>query len=97
MWAARRVFRWRSYDTLDFDEWTSGKREKLTALGKQWFKGPGSQAFSSYDTLDSVSMVQGGDPDLCEICGKHKHREYCKGHPDHEPPARVRFAETVPA
>lgn len=82
MWAPKRVFRWRTYDTIEFDEWTSGKRDKLDTLAKQWFRGPGSEAFRSYDTLDSVSIVEGGDPDVCDHCGKHKRRVYCTGHND---------------
>lgn len=80
LWAPKRVFRFRTFDTMDFEEWTAGKRDRLDPMAKQWFRGVGSTAFRAYDTLDSVSMVEGGDPDLCEHCGKHKRREYCKGH-----------------
>jgi hypothetical protein len=81
LWAPRRVFRWRSFDTFDFDEWTAGKRDKLDPVAKQWFRGPGSMAFRSYDTLDAVSMVRGGNPDgVCSYCDKKKRVEYCTGH-----------------
>lgn len=80
LWRPRRVFRWRSFDTLEFDEWTAGRREKLKPLAKQWFRGPGSEAFRTYNTLDAVSMVSGGNPDECEVCGRHKRRETCAGH-----------------
>lgn len=83
LWAPRRVFKFRTYDTVDFEEWTAGKRDKLQHLAGEWFKGPGSRAFAAYDTLDSVSMVAGGDPDNCEFCGKRKRAEYCKGHDAH--------------
>lgn len=80
LWAPRRVFKWRTFDTVEFEDWTAGKRDKLDPLASQWFKGPGSRAFSAYDTLDAVSMVAGGDADQCEYCGKKKRAELCKGH-----------------
>lgn len=80
LWAPKRVFKFRTFDTIDFEEWTAGKRDKLDPLASQWFKGPGSRAFDSYDTLDSVSMVEGGDPDQCQYCGKKKRADYCRGH-----------------
>lgn len=80
LWAPNRVFKFRTFDTAEFEEWTAGKRDSLKPLAAQWFKGPGSRAFSAYDTLDSVSMVAGGDPDVCQHCGKKLRAEYCKGH-----------------
>lgn len=80
LWAPKRVFKFRTFDTVEFEEWTAGKRDKMKALASEWFKGPDSRAFASYDTLDAVSMVSGGDPDNCEYCGKKKRAEYCKGH-----------------
>jgi len=80
LWAPKRVFRFRSYDTIDFEEFTAGKRDKLEPVTGQWFKGPGSDAFGAYDTLDSVSMVSGGDPDRCEHCDRKIRAEYCRGH-----------------
>lgn len=85
VWSPKRVFQFRTFDTVDFEEWTSGKRDKLTPLGTEWFKGVGSRAFSSYDTLDAVSMVtHGEDEKKCSGCGKSKRQEYCKGHSDEE-------------
>jgi len=70
LWSPRRIFRWRTYDTIEFDEWTTGKRDRATPLASSWFKGVGSDAFASYDTLDAVSMVRDpGDGDNCLSCG----------------------------
>jgi hypothetical protein len=85
MWAPKRVFKFRTYDTIDFEEWTAGKRDNLKPMTAQWFKGVGSAAFAAYDTLDSVSMVSGGDPDVCEHCNLKVRASYCKGH--HDAPA----------
>jgi hypothetical protein len=80
LWAPKRVFKFQTFDTAEFEEWTSGKRDKMRPLAAQWFKGPDSRAFASYDTLDSVSMVSGGADDTCPYCDKKKRVEYCKGH-----------------
>jgi hypothetical protein len=81
LWAPKRVFQWRTFDTIEFEEWTAGKREKVNPLVAHWFCGPGSAAFRAYDTLDSVSMVKQSDADdRCVYCDKKKRAEYCKGH-----------------
>lgn len=85
LWAPKRVFRFKSYDTIEFDAWTSGKREQADVLHKEWFRGPGSRAFATYDTLDAVHVVKGGNVDgLCDICDLPTRREMCKGHDPHE-------------
>jgi hypothetical protein len=83
LWAPKRLFSWKTYDTIDFEEWSAGKREKLDPMVTEWFYGPGSDVFRSYNTLDAVSMVSGiTDDGTCNICEKRKRAEYCKGH-DH--------------
>lgn len=80
-WAPKRVFNFRTYDTIEFEEWSAGKRDKIPALGSTWFKGPGSRAFSSYDTMDAVSMVgHAAESGLCDACDLPVHKTYCKGH-----------------
>lgn len=78
MWKAKRLFRWVTYDALDFEEWTLAKESKLSALNKSWFWGPDSPAFHSYRTLDPVSRVgevlEGG---TCAHCGGAKTRPKC--------------------
>lgn len=78
LWAPRRVFRFRTFETSDFEEWTSGKRDKLDPIAKQWFKGPGSRAFGSYDTLDAVTMVaNASESGICENCDGTITRRRC--------------------
>jgi hypothetical protein len=85
LWAPKRVFKFRAFDTIEFEEWTAGRREKVAHLNRQWFKGPGSRAFGTYDTLGGVAMVTGGDNDgRCPYCDKRLRAEYCKGHTDAE-------------
>jgi hypothetical protein len=78
LWAPNRLFSFSLYDTIDFDDWTTGKRDKLPPLSRQWFKGIGSDAFASYDTLDSVALVTHSDAEnQCTGCGHKKRVEYC--------------------
>ena len=81
LWAPKRVFKFSTFDAIDFEEWTAGKRDQTDPLNSHWFKGPGSDAFRAYDTLDAVSMVEQLSPDnICLHCGKRQREEYCKGH-----------------
>lgn len=85
LWAPKRLFDWKTYDTLDFEEWTAGKRDKLQSTVRERYFGPGSTVFQSYDTLDDVAMVAGiTELGLCNICNKKLRVENCKGHTDAE-------------
>lgn len=78
LWSPKRVFSFSLFDTMDFEEWTSGKRDKLEPLSREWFKGVGSLAFQCYDTMDAVSMVSHVDAEqLCSVCGHKKRVRYC--------------------
>ena len=69
LWAPRRVFRFRTFDTVDFEEWTAGKRDRLEPVVSEWFKGPGSRAFASYDTMDAVTQVaHASESGICQVC-----------------------------
>lgn len=69
LWAPKRLFSFRTYDTVEFEEWTAGRRDKVPAAVSEWFKGAGSRVFSSYDTLDAVERVTGADEGgRCTTC-----------------------------
>jgi hypothetical protein len=70
LWRHRRLFRWRTYDTSAFEEFTVGQRDRLSPWITQWFWGPGSAAFGAYDTLDSVlSIGHVLESGRCAHCG----------------------------
>jgi len=64
-WLPRRLFKARSFSAVDFDEWTAAKANQdrggsirpLRPSIVQWWWGPGSLVFGSYDTFDAVSRV----------------------------------------
>jgi hypothetical protein len=79
LWAPKRLFTFRTYDTLDFDEWTAGKRDRIPSTANEWFLGVGSDVFQSYNTLDAVERVGDvSDAGLCAICNGTRPRKTCK-------------------
>jgi hypothetical protein len=77
-WSRRRLFRWRTYDTAHFDEFTEGKRENLKAWVAEWWWAPGSDAFRAYDTLDAVlSIGTVLETGRCATCGGTRRAPAC--------------------
>lgn len=70
-----------------------GSRRRPKALVREFWYGPGSDAWSSYRTLGDVNAVD----NVCMVCGLREAAEgACKGHPDEDVLAaghdhRVRF------
>lgn len=68
MWGSRRLFRWTTYDAMEFTTWTDNKEAALKGKVNAWLWRPGSWAERSYDTFDSVDHVDSGEG-LCLACG----------------------------
>lgn len=78
LWRPKRVFNFAVYDSMEFDEWTAAKRDKIKNLAAVWFHGPGSDAFASYHTLGSVSVLASMTPeDTCTVCEGAVRRHTC--------------------
>lgn len=86
VWQQRRLFRRRTYDAADFDEFTEGKRQQMKPLGTDWAWGPGSDMFAAYDTYAAVSTIgtvsEGG---TCLRCSGSRRRPVCSCPKDTEP------------
>lgn len=79
LWSQKRLFRWKTYDASDFEDWTSQKASKLKHESAAWFYGPGSRALHSYDTYDDVSRVGGIiESGRCMSCGGTRRAKACK-------------------
>lgn len=79
LWREKRLFRWRTFDTATFDEWTTTKQGRIRATKSAWFWRPGSEAMLSYRTLDDVSRVgEVLDSGRCAHCGGRKPIPACK-------------------
>lgn len=80
-WRRRRLFRWRTYDASEFEEFTVGKKDQLRPWTKQWYWGPGSAAFDAYDTLDQVLTIGHVlDTGRCARCGGTRRAPACSCH-----------------
>jgi hypothetical protein len=93
LWGAKRVFLWRTYDAFAFDEFTTGKRESLPRLVRQFYRRRADDAQHYYDTLDQVStIVDVSDAGRCLRCGGTRARPKCACGPaggEHAPEARA--------
>ncbi|WP_137878069.1 hypothetical protein [Microbacterium sp. 4NA327F11] len=68
LWGMNRLFRWTTYDAMDFTTWTDNKESKLKGKANAWFRRPGSWAERAYDTFDAVDSVDSGEG-YCMRCG----------------------------
>lgn len=76
------LFRWITYDAADFATWSDSKEGKLTRLRSNWFWGPSSEAFRSYDTFDFVERVgEVSEVGVCIWCGGGRTRHKCECKP----------------
>ena len=67
-WGSNRLFRWTTYDAMEFTVWTDNKEANLKGKVNAWLWRPGSWAEASYDTFDSVDNVDSGQG-YCFSCG----------------------------
>lgn len=87
-WAPKRLFKWRTFDCKDFDEWTAAKASQEGKKGAHkplrpkvvtWYWGPDSEAFASYDTRGAVSRVgEVLDGGRCAHCGGRRAVPKCE-------------------
>lgn len=90
LWRHRRLFLWRTFDAALFDDFTTSKSEALKPWVVDWHWGPGSPAFASYDTFDSVAAIGTvSDAGRCMTCHGRRQPAPCTC-PDYTPPARRR-------
>lgn len=96
LWRRRRLFRWRTFDAAEFEEWTVGKAEALRPWAREWWWGPGSDAFRAYDTLDSVLAIGHVlETGRCATCGGRRSLPACSC--DDRPTARRRSLPALAA
>ena len=91
-WTTNRVLRWRSYDAVDFDDFTNSdasdnkpKKNRLRPIAHQLFKIDNSILPDVYDTHDSVlSLGWANESGLCISCGGRRAAPRCSCS-DHAP------------
>lgn len=85
-WLPKRLFKARSFSAVDFDEWTAAKASQdkhavrpLRPSVVQWWWGPRSLVFRSYDTFGAVSRVSDVlDGGRCAHCGGRRAVPVCR-------------------
>lgn len=86
-WRTRRMFKWKTYDAADFEDFTAGKREQLDAMQTDWHYGPRSPVFGMYDTFDAVSTIGTvSDTGRCYRCGGRRSIPACSCPKEHTAP-----------
>lgn len=83
-WRPRRLFIWRTYDTKDFDEWStskersSQKNHRVRSIARQVIWGPGSITQDCYDTYETaLTLGVVSDAGLCMDCGGARRKKGC--------------------
>lgn len=100
LWRDRRLFRWLTFDSFEFDEFTSHKRDESQPLLGQWFWRPGSITERSYDTFDPVlALGAATETGVCITCGGTRRRKPCScaDHVEPKKAPRVRDLGTLEA
>lgn len=79
LWRQARLFWFKTYNAVDFEDFTADGSKRLSAIATAWFWGPRSLAFASYDTLGSVERVgEILDSGRCAHCGGRRSIPVCK-------------------
>jgi hypothetical protein len=60
LWGMNRLFRWTTYDAIDFATWSDNKESTLKGKANAWVWRPGTWMEASYDTFDAVENVDTG-------------------------------------
>lgn len=78
LWAPKRLFKWSTFSAIDFDDADTSSLQRKPKSNTAWFRGPGSLAFASYDTLDQVERVgEVLDSGRCVHCGGRRQIPRC--------------------
>jgi hypothetical protein len=77
-WLPNRLFRYRTYDATQFDEFNLGKAAKLRAISTKWYWRMSGGADLMYETSEQCSLLDHLDETgICFVCGGHRARAKC--------------------
>lgn len=76
LWSMKRLFWWRTYDALEWEQFSLQQVESVKPLATAWYWRPGRPAERFYDTLGQVEVMDHlSEAGLCAHCGgKRQHR-----------------------
>lgn len=79
MWTSKSLFRFKTFDADEFEEWSLTQKEKLRPKVKQWFWRPDSVASKAYDTFAPVlRWGLASETGRCINCGGRKSIPKCE-------------------
>jgi Zonular occludens toxin (Zot) len=78
-WPPNRLFRWMTFDALEFDEFSYSTVKDVKPIGRRLYWRPRHDAHLVYKTLEGVDLLDHlDDVGLCVSCGGHRSRPKCK-------------------
>ncbi len=78
-WPQRRLFRWKTFDAVNFEDFAMQKAEQIKPMCSSWYhRTPKKKAQFSYNTKDAVSTLDHMDlAGLCLTCNGKKVQPRC--------------------
>lgn len=78
-WPRNRLFRWSSYDAVDWEEASMNRIKAAKPLCRSWYWRPGREAESAYRSGEQVFSMNHVDASgLCVDCGGTRSRQRCR-------------------
>lgn len=78
LWPSKRMFRWATYDAMDWEEMSLEKVARARPLMVAWYYRPGREAMRRYNTRDAVATLDHvSESGLCLECGGTRVRQRC--------------------
>jgi hypothetical protein len=77
-WAPRRLFRWTTYDAVDFEDFTADDQQRIKPLGTRWYWRPAYPAQFLYNTTEAVQLLDHlDDTGTCIVCSGRRTQQKC--------------------
>lgn len=77
-WGPNRLFRWTTYDAMEFDEFTYSTSKQLQPRGSCRYWRPRHFGDVAYETLEAVDLLDHlDDVGVCVVCGGTRTRAKC--------------------
>lgn len=77
-WGPNRMFRWLTYDAVEFDEFTYALVADVKPMSVRWYWRAAHHAHRAYDTRENVDLLDHlDDIGVCVGCGGNRTRHSC--------------------
>jgi hypothetical protein len=77
-WGANRLFRFKHYDAMEFEEFSLDEAVHIKPVKSEWYWRPKRVGFRAYRTSDQVLLMDHVDATgICVVCDGTKRRHAC--------------------